>query len=67
MNDSLVRCQTCGREEPVNFGHCLFNGWPKCCGYTMRLVTTNADIDKAVSEGIPIHAKFVQRPEVKTQ
>lgn len=56
MTDSLVQCQTCGREENVSFGHCLFNGWPKCCGYTMRLMTTDADIDKAVSQGISKHA-----------
>jgi len=46
--DSLVRCDKCGREERPNFAASLASGWPKCCGYTMRLITTKADIDKAV-------------------
>ena len=41
----LVKCIHCGNEETVDFGYCLRNGWPKCCGYTMRLMTKAKDID----------------------
>ena len=50
MSEVLVKCIHCGNEETVNFGYCLGNGWPKCCGYTMRLMTKAKyiDIDSAV-------------------
>jgi hypothetical protein len=35
--DSIVVCTNCGKNESVEFARCLRNGWPKCCGYTMRL------------------------------
>ena len=36
----VVRCGTCGREEPADdiAGH-VRSGWPKCCGLTMTWVT----------------------------
>lgn len=36
----ILRCGTCGREEPVGdiAGH-VRSGWPKCCGLTMTWVT----------------------------
>jgi hypothetical protein len=35
-----LRCMTCGRVSPLgDVGDRLTNGWPKCCGYTMRWVT----------------------------
>lgn len=37
---SHLECMTCGRKKPVgSVGGRLVNGWPKCCGYTMRLFT----------------------------
>jgi len=37
-----VRCHKCGREQTVDGGSCLANGWPTCCGgMTMTLVTAN--------------------------
>lgn len=48
-NDSLVRCMTCDKEERVTFIYCLKNGWPKCCGYTMRLIETKANIEMNVA------------------
>lgn len=45
MSSVLVKCIHCGTEETVNFGHCLGSGWPKCCNYTMRLMTRAKDID----------------------
>jgi hypothetical protein len=44
MSDTTVRCDKCGCEKRVSFGACLRSGWPKCCGYTMRMLTTKADI-----------------------
>lgn len=36
----ILRCMTCGHEQPLgSVGNKLANGWPKCCGYTMRWVT----------------------------
>ena len=37
-NPSRVRCTKCGRVEAVKDAACLRDGWPRCCGYTMRLV-----------------------------
>jgi len=53
---ALVKCPTCGKEETVDFGYCLANGWPRCCGYTMQLVTSakDLDIDGAVSNILKI-------------
>lgn len=45
MNNVKVRCTHCGNEKTVDFGHCLSNGWPECCKYTMRLITQAKDID----------------------
>lgn len=36
----LLRCMTCGREKPLGDpGEKLSEGWPRCCGYTMRWIT----------------------------
>lgn len=34
-----VRCNSCFKEQIVNPEHCLRHGWPKCCGYTMSLLS----------------------------
>ena len=32
-----LRCETCGHRQTLgNVANKLRNGWPKCCGYTMR-------------------------------
>ena len=36
MSGFLCRCTVCGREERTGENP-LRDGWPKCCGYTMRL------------------------------
>lgn len=48
MGDSYLRCTVCGRESTTNFASSLRHGWERCCGYTMRLERTTADIDAAV-------------------
>lgn len=50
--DSNVECGTCGRREMANFARCLRAGWPMCCGYTMKLLHTFANIEHAVAETI---------------
>ena len=36
----VLRCTTCGREEPVvGIAEFLQTGWPKCHGYTMTWMT----------------------------
>lgn len=49
MNDSMVQCLECGRQEQVNFAHCLRRGWPKCCGYTMRLME-HPDVSEVMAD-----------------
>ena len=52
MHDSYLRCTVCGRHSTTNFASSLRSGWEKCCGYTMRLEGTKADIDSAVKTTI---------------
>ena len=36
---SVLHCHTCGFQyslRPGEASHFVFNGWPKCCGKTMR-------------------------------
>ena len=49
MNDSMVQCLECGRQEQVSFAHCLRRGWPKCCGYTMRLME-HPDVSEVMAD-----------------
>ena len=51
MDCDLV-CTVCGRKSTTRFALSLRNGWEKCCGYTMRLIRTTADIDAAVQQAI---------------
>ncbi len=46
--DSKVECQSCGSKATPNFAKSLREGWPMCCGQTMRLMNTQADIEHAV-------------------
>lgn len=48
--DTKVECRHCGRSKMVSFSRCLSAGWPKCCGWTMALVETAADIDQALGD-----------------
>jgi len=49
MSDSMVQCLECGRQEQVSFAHCLRRGWPKCCGYTMRLME-HPDVSEVMAD-----------------
>ena len=46
--DTVCRCHKCEREQRVSFAGSLRGGWPVCCGYTMMLVSTRANIERAV-------------------
>jgi hypothetical protein len=51
-----VRCTVCERISESGASP-LKNGWPKCCGYTMRLEDTArfiADVDEQVTECITV-------------
>ncbi len=37
--DGLVRCSRCGKPRKVDAAKCLREGWPKCCGGSMRIAT----------------------------
>jgi len=50
MSDTFVKCDRCGRQTRVAFAKGLARGWPECCGETMRLVRTNADIGATVGD-----------------
>jgi hypothetical protein len=49
MADSYLRCTVCGRTSTTDFASSLRTGWERCCGYTMRLERTDADIEAAVA------------------
>ncbi len=48
-HDSYLRCTVCGRESTTSFASSLRTGWEKCCGYTMTLIRTDADIETATT------------------
>jgi len=47
--NTKLRCEVCGFEGTTDFAHSLSRGWPTCHGYTMRLISTEADIPSAVA------------------
>lgn len=47
----ILRCEQCGLQRPLgNIGNKLANGWPKCCGLTMRWVTDRELKEEQVNE-----------------
>lgn len=48
--DTLVKCDVCGKSKKVDFGYCLSNGWPECCGYTMRMIKSDANVEKTMTK-----------------
>lgn len=45
---SHLECTVCHRQQRVgNVASKMANGWPACCGYTMRLVTMREVADGA--------------------
>lgn len=39
LKEGLVKCDKCGKEKKVDSAKCFKDGWPKCCGYTMTLIS----------------------------
>ena len=58
QSDTYLRCLTCGRTSTTSFS--LSRGWEKCCGYTMQLVRTEADIETAVAQAAGPGASFLR-------
>lgn len=56
--DTLVRCPKCGRKQYLLFKNGLKNGWSKCCGYTMPIVKTKANIEQVVVDAACEGMKF---------
>lgn len=46
--DTECRCRHCNKAQFVNFATCLKEGWPECCGWTMQLILTKADIPEEI-------------------
>lgn len=42
-----VVCARCGKPRTVDAARCLRDGWPKCCGATMRLQEAGKAREKA--------------------
>ena len=55
--NTKVKCLKCGKEKEVDFTYCLGNGWPKCCGYTMMMINTKANIGNSVKKVIEYNTK----------
>ena len=60
MADTNLVCTVCGRESTTSFASSLKSGWETCCGYTMHLVTTSANIGDAVTAAMG-NAKHIIR------
>lgn len=39
IKTARVKCEKCGHTETVDGARSLALGWPRCCGYTMTLLT----------------------------
>lgn len=50
--DTILKCRKCGFITYVDFADCLRNGWTMCCGETMMLAKTKANIGDSVEKVI---------------
>lgn len=46
--DTVVQCKKCGKKQHLDFVDGLKNGWPKCCGYTMTIIESTANVGQVV-------------------
>lgn len=51
-HDTVVQCKKCGRKQYLDFINGMKNGWSKCCGETMLLLKTTADIEQSVRKAL---------------
>jgi hypothetical protein len=49
-HDTVVQCKKCGRKQYLEFINGMKNGWSKCCGETMLLLKTTADMKQVIHE-----------------
>lgn len=65
--DSYLRCTVCGRTSTTTFASSLRHGWERCCGLTMRLERTDAEVGaatrQAIAEQLPETVRQRLRPE----
>jgi hypothetical protein len=50
--DTILWCMCCGRVQSADFAASLTAGWPSCCGRTMWLQSTTADLEAATRRAI---------------
>jgi hypothetical protein len=48
--DTKVTCNYCDNEKWISFNDALQKGWPACCGYTMEMTDTQADIEEEMDK-----------------
>lgn len=58
--DTVVECRKCGHREYLDFANGLKNGWSECCGETMPIIKTTANIELEVGK-ISSHVKHAIR------
>lgn len=46
--DTVVQCKKCGHKEYLEFINGLRNGWNQCCGQTMPILKTTANIQEVM-------------------
>ena len=49
-HDTVVQCKKCGRKQYLDFINGLKNGWSQCCGQTMPILKTTANIPQVMKE-----------------
>lgn len=50
--DTVVQCKKCGRKQYLMFTNGMKNGWSKCCGQTMPILKTTANVKEATKKVI---------------
>ncbi len=58
-DDTTVQCHKCGKKQHLKFANGLKNGWSICCGYTMTIIKTTANIEEAV-KSLPVKVEVTE-------
>lgn len=58
--DTVVQCKKCGRKQFLDFANGLKNGWSKCCGETMSILKTVADVERETSKALDNIEKIIE-------
>jgi hypothetical protein len=49
-HDTVVQCKKCGRKQFLDFINGLKNGWSSCCGQTMPILKTTANVSEIMKK-----------------